>query len=82
MTIETKYGVGDKVWFLDGWGKIQHIEINGVDVSIRKNQADYVKYFYNPGNGTTHIAEDKLRKTKAEVGDDWLKLNGLDKKKK
>ncbi len=34
MQIETKFNVGNKLWFIDGQGKILEVIINSIDIKV------------------------------------------------
>ena len=34
MQIETKFNIDDKLWFIDGQGKILEVIINSIDIKV------------------------------------------------
>ena len=61
MRINTKFDIGDKVWFVPDWGnEIKLIEIDKVEGIVAKEKTGIVKYFYYEGNGESAIEEKQL----------------------
>lgn len=84
MQIETKFNVGDKLWFIDGTGQILEVIIESIGIKviddnfvsktvvgydIRRNSAS--RYIFND------IKENNLYKTKQEAGEAWMESQGL-----
>ena len=88
MQIETKFNVGDKLWFIDGQGKILEVIINSIDIKvsgkITNHHFDYktvIEYRIRPTSESnyafTGVKENRLYNTKHEAGEAWLKSQGL-----
>lgn len=84
MQIETKFNVNDKLWFIDGTGKLLEVIIESIGIKviddnfvsktvvrydIRRNSAS--RYIFND------IKENNLYKTKQEAGEAWMESQGL-----
>ena len=70
MKIETKYNIGDKVFFINHYKEIAQEKINNIDISVIRaflafgNRSTVnVKYFV----GSEVIDEEKCFKTKEEL---------------
>ena len=88
MQIETKFNIYDKLWFIDGQGKILEVIINSIDIKVTgrmpNHHFDYkivIEYRIRPTSESSYtfncIKENKLYKTKQEAGEAWLKSQGL-----
>ena len=63
MKIETKYSIGDNVWFLDGY-RAQSSKITGIEVQVLGTSKPFVQYrfcVFPP------IKEEHAFKTKEEL---------------
>ena len=88
MQIETKFNIDDKLWFIDGQGKILEVIIESIDIKVSgkipNHHFDYktvIEYRIRPTSESSYtfncIKENKLYKTKQEAGEAWLKSQGL-----
>ena len=89
MQIETKFNINDKLWFIDGQGKILEVVINSIDIKvsdkiIRNGHFEtitVIEYRIRPTSESSYtftgIYENRLYKTKQEAGEAWLKSQGL-----
>lgn len=89
MQIETKFNVGDKLWFTDGHGQILEIIIFSIDIKVSEKMFNnnhfetnaIVEYRIRPTSTKSHtftdVNENQLYKTKQEAGEAWLKSQGL-----
>ena len=88
MQIETKFNIDDKLWFIDGQGKILEVIINSIDIKVSgkvpNHHFDYktvIEYRIRPTSESSYtftcIKENQLYKTKQEAGEAWLKSQGL-----
>ena len=88
MQIETKFNIDDKLWFIDGQGKILEVIINSIDIKVTgrmpNHHFDYktvIEYRIRPTSESSYtftgIYENRLYKTKQEAGEAWLKSQGL-----
>ena len=88
MQIETKFNFGDKLWFIDGQGKILEVIINSIDIKVNGKMVNHnfntitvIEYRIRPTSESrytfTCIKENQLYKTKQEAGEAWLKSQGL-----
>lgn len=88
MQIETKFNIDDKLWFIDGQGKILKVIINSIDIKVSgkmvNHHFDYktvIEYRISPTSKSSYtftcIKEHQLYKTKQEAGEAWLKSQGL-----
>ena len=87
MQIETKFNIDDKLWFIDGQGKILEVIINSIDIKVIANinsalePNTVIEYRIRPTSESSYtytcIKENKLYKTKQEAGEAWLKSQGL-----
>ena len=78
MQIETKFNIDDKLWFIDGQGKILEVIINSIDIAIRDKTVITYRIITTPTRHTfTSVKENQLYKTKQEAGEAWLKSQGL-----
>ena len=88
MQIETKFNVGDKLWFIDGAGIILEVIIYSIDIKVSgkvpNHHFDYktvIEYRIRPTSESSYtftgIYENRLYKTKQEAGEAWLKSQGL-----
>ena len=88
MQIETKFNIDDKLWFIDGQGKILEVIINSIDIKVSgkipNHHFDYktvIEYRIRPTSESSYtfncIKEHQLYKTKQEAGEAWLKSQGL-----
>ena len=88
MQIETKFNVGDKLWFVDGKGQILEVIINSIDIKVNGKMVNHnfntiavVEYRIRPTSESSYtfncIKENRLYKTKQEAGEAWLKSQGL-----
>ena len=79
MQIETKFNINDKLWFIDGQGKILEVIINSIDIKVRDKTV--IEYRIRPTSESSYtftgIYENQLYKTKQEAGEAWLKSQGL-----
>ena len=79
MQIETKFNINDKLWFIDGQGKILEVIINSIDIKVRDKTV--IEYRIRPTSESSYtftcIKENQLYKTKQEAGEAWLKSQGL-----
>lgn len=72
MTIETKYNVGDEVWFLKD-NKATTMRIWDIDIRVRtaydgeKTYGSYTRIFYYDFGCYNEIEENKLFPTKEEL---------------
>ena len=41
MQIETKFNIDDKLWFIDGQGKILEVIINSIDIKVSGRMANH-----------------------------------------
>ena len=87
MQIETKFNIDDKLWFIDGTGKILEVIIDsiGIIVSGKKpnHHFDYKTVIEYRIRSTSEssctfngIYENQLYKTKQQAGEAWLKSQG------
>ena len=87
MQIETKFNINDKLWFIDGQGKILEVIINSIDIKVTgrmpnhhfdyKTIIEYRIIITSTRHTFTCIKENQLYKTKQEAGEAWLKSQGL-----
>ncbi len=88
MQIETKFNIDDKLWFIDGQGKILEVIIESIDIKVSgkipNHHFDYktiIEYRIRPTSESSYtfncIKEHQLYKTKQETGEAWLKSQGL-----
>ena len=89
MQIETKFNIDDKLWFIDGQGKILEVIINSIDIKVsgrmvKNNHYEtitVIEYRIRPTSESSYtftgIKEHQLYKTKQEAGEAWLKSQGL-----
>ena len=88
MQIETKFNIDDKLWFIDGQGKILEVIIESIDIKVSgkipNHHFDYktvIEYRIRPTSESSYtfncIKEHQLYKTKQEAGEAWLKSQGL-----
>ena len=88
MQIETKFNVGDKLWFIDGTGEILEVIINSIDIKVSGKIPNHhfdsktvIEYRIRPTSESSYtftgIYENRLYKTKQEAGEAWLKSQGL-----
>ena len=79
MQIETNFNIDDKLWFIDGQGKILEVIINSIDIKVsNKTVIEYHIRSTLESNYTFNgIYENRLYKTKQEAGEAWLKSQGL-----
>ena len=88
MQIETKFNINDKLWFIDGQGKILEVIINSIDIKVNGRMVNHnfntitvIEYRIRPTSESSYtftgIHENKLYKTKQEAGEAWLKSQGL-----
>lgn len=70
MKIETKYNIGDKVFFLNYYKNIVQEKIDYIDISVRRKFLSFgntpevnIKYFI----GSEVIEEERCFKTKEEL---------------
>ena len=88
MQIETKFNFGDKLWFIDGQGKILEVIINSIDIKVNGKMVNHnfntitvIEYRIRPTSESsytfTFVKENQLYKTKQEAGEAWLKSQGL-----
>ena len=87
MKIETKFNVGDKLWFIDGQGKLLEVIINNIDIKVSGNINSalepniVIEHRIRPTSESSYtftgIYENRLYKTKQEAGEAWLKSQGL-----
>lgn len=90
MQIETKFNVGDKLWFIEGTGTILEIVIITIDIKVndnaRSSNKDFdiktlIEYRIRPTSDSSYtftcIKENKLYKTKQEAGEAWMESQGL-----
>ena len=88
MQIETKFNIDDKLWFIDGQGKILEVIIESIDIKVSgkipNHHFDYktvIEYSIRPTSESSYtfncIKENQLYKTKQEAGEAWLKSQGL-----
>lgn len=88
MQIETKFNVGDELWFIDGKGQILDITVLRIDINVKgpsNNQHFDTKTVieYRIGitlglNSTfTGVKENQLYRTKQEAGEAWMESQGL-----
>ena len=88
MQIETKFNINDKLWFIDGQGKILEVIIESIDIKvigkIPNHHFDYktvIEYRIRSTSESSYtfncIKEHQLYKTKQEAGEAWLKSQGL-----
>lgn len=89
MQIETKFNIDDKLWFIDGQGKILEVIILSIDIIViekmlRNNHYKtiaVIEYRVKPTPESNYtfinIKENHLHKTKQEAGEAWLKSQGL-----
>ena len=79
MQIETKFNINDKLWFIDGQGKILEVRINSIDIKVSNKTV--IEYRISPTSESSYtfncIKEHQLYKTKQEAGEAWLKSQGL-----
>ena len=79
MQIETKFNIDDKLWFIDGQGKILEVIINSIDIKVRDKTV--IEYRIRPTSESSYtftgIKEHQLYKTKQEAGEALLKSQGL-----
>ena len=89
MQIETKFNINDKLWFIDGQGKILEVIIESIGIKVSGKIPNHhfdtktvIEYRIRPTSSTNHstftgIYENRLYKTKQEAGEAWLKSQGL-----
>ena len=88
MQIETKFNIDDKLWFIDGQGKIIEVIINSIDIKVSgkmiNHHFDYktvIEYRIRPTSESSYtftgIYENRLYKTKQEAGEACLKTQVL-----
>lgn len=88
MQIETKFNIDDKLWFIDGQGKILEVIINSINIKVSGRMVNYhfdsktvIEYRIRPTSESSYtftgIYENRLYKTKQEAGEAWLKSQGL-----
>ena len=93
MQIETKFNIGDKLWFIDGTGKLLEVTIQTMDIKVtnihvnsRNSNKDFetkiaIEHRIRPTSESSYtftgITENKLYKTKQEAGEAWMKSQGL-----
>ena len=88
MQIETKFNIGDKLWFIDGTGKILEVIINSIDIKVSNKMVNHksetsivIEHRIRPTSESSYtftgITENKLYKTKQEAGEAWMKSQGL-----
>ena len=88
MQIETKFNIDDKLWFIDGQGKILEVIINNIDIKVSGRMVNHnfdtktvIEYRIRPTSESSYtftgIYENRLYKTKQEAGEAWLKSQGL-----
>ena len=88
MQIETKFNIDDKLWFIDGQGKILEVIINSIDIKVSGRMVNHhfdsktvIEYRIRPTSESSYtftgIYENRLYKTKQEAGEVWLKSQGL-----
>ena len=88
MQIETKFNVGDKLWFIEGTGKILEIVIISIDIKViggtpndHFDTKTVIEYRIRPTSESSYtftgIKENKLYKTKQEAGEAWMESQGL-----
>ena len=88
MQIETKFNIDDKLWFIDGQGKILEVIIESIDIKVSgkipNHHFDYktvIEYRIRSTSESSYtfncIKEHQLYKTKQEAGEAWLKSQGL-----
>ena len=88
MQIETKFNIDDKLWFIDGQGKILEVIINSIDIKVSGKIPNHhfdtktvIEYRIRPTSESNYtfncIKENQLYKTKQEAGEAWLKSQGL-----
>ena len=79
MQIETKFSIDDKLWFIDGQGKILEVIINSIDIKVSNKTV--IEYRIRPTSESSYtftgIYENRLYNTKQEAGEAWLKSQGL-----
>ena len=87
MQIETKFNVGDKLWFIDGAGRILEIVTLNIEIKVSGGTPNdnfvsktVIEYLIKPTsesnytfNSVKSVKENKLYKTKQEAGEAWLK---------
>ena len=88
MQIETKFNVGDKLWFIESTGQILEIIIHNIDIKVSSiNPSNdfhtkiVIEYRIRPTSESSYtftgIYENRLYKTKQEAGEAWMKSQGL-----
>ena len=88
MKIETKFNINDKLWFIDGQGKILEVIINSIDIKVSGKIPNHhfdtktvIEYRIRPTSESSYtftcIKDNRLYKTKQEAGEAWLKSQGL-----
>lgn len=88
MQIETKFNVGDKLWFIEGTGKILEIVIISIDIKViggtpndHFHTKTIIEHRIRPTSESSYtftcIKENKLYKTKQEAGEAWMESQGL-----
>lgn len=93
MQIETKFNVNDKLWFIDGTGKLLEVIIESIGIKVinvhvnsRNSNKDFetktlIEHRIRPTSESSYtftgITENKLYKTKQEAGEAWMKSQGL-----
>lgn len=65
MTIETKYNIGDEVWFQDH-GQPLSREIVGIETDIYAKQS-FIRYIFSEDGFAYEISEQDLSPTKEEL---------------
>ena len=63
MKIETKYSIGDTVWFLDGY-RAQSSKITGIEVQVLGKSKPFVQYRFCV---LPPMKEEHASKTKEEL---------------
>lgn len=88
MQIETKFNVGDKLWFIEGTGKILEIVIISIDIKVivgtpndHFDSKTTIEYRIRPTSESSYtftgVKENQLYKTKQEAGEAWMESQGL-----
>ena len=88
MQIETKFNVGDKLWFIEGTGKILEIVIITIDIKVISGTPNdhfdtktVIEHRIRPTSESSYtftcIKENQLYKTKPEAGEAWMESQGL-----
>ena len=68
MTIETKYNVGDKAWFVESHGELTEARVTGMSISVLLD--GHVMTTYSMAKKYGHVyfwPEEKLFPTKEEL---------------